>query len=146
MSKPRFITLHTVGFKGRPIDIKDIEMWHRDQGWPHVGYHFYIKYNGIIQKGIDIEKRGIHVRNNNTGNIGICFEGNGDLEPITPHQRVSMRYLINRGLRKEYNIPIKNIRGHNEWPNQNRTCPGSKIDMNEIRDYLKRREHINIKL
>jgi hypothetical protein len=48
----------------------------------------------------------------------------------------SLLYLISM-LRKRYNIPIENIRGHRELIGCNTDCPGSNFDLDQLRENLK---------
>ena len=57
------------------FNISDVKRWHLDRGWSDVGYHYFIKLDGSIQKGRDIGRIGSHCKGHNTGSIGVCFEG-----------------------------------------------------------------------
>ena len=75
------IILHCSDTKtSQSFDISDIDLWHRKRGWDCVGYHYYIKLDGTLQLGRDINKKGSHCYGQNTKSIGICFEGGLNLD------------------------------------------------------------------
>lgn len=47
----------------------------RGNGWSDVGYHYYIRLNGDVEEGRDVSIVGSHCKGQNTGSIGVCFEG-----------------------------------------------------------------------
>ena len=70
------IILHCSDTKtSQSFDISDIDLWHRKRGWDCVGYHYYIKLDGTLQPGRDINTKGSHCYGQNSKSIGICFEG-----------------------------------------------------------------------
>ena len=57
-------------------DVKVIRDWHvKDRGWSDVGYHFFIRKDGKLQKGRDLEKIPAAQAGHNTGSIAICCHG-----------------------------------------------------------------------
>lgn len=57
------------------FSVKDVREWHKTRGFNDVGYHYYIRLSGSIEKGRPIEKIGAHCEGHNSRSIGICFEG-----------------------------------------------------------------------
>jgi N-acetyl-anhydromuramyl-L-alanine amidase AmpD len=145
LGKPKYITIHTVAFNMYPVHMDMIEKWHKQRGWNRVGYHYLIRKDGNVEQGLDLETRGIHVKGYNKNNIGIVMEGHHDKEKYTIWQTVALRFLC-RDLQMEYNIPIENIKGHNEWPDQYKTCPGTQINMDSLREYIHRHRIIEINI
>lgn len=119
-------------------------------------YHFGISCDGVIYEGRDIRLKGSHVRQYNTGVIGIVLLNNlstaeegGD---IVAWGRQGMEYL---GVNTTNTIPgpqidsvltlisalknvfvIKNFGGHREYPNQlseGKICPGN-VGMELVRN------------
>lgn len=103
-------------------DIEVIKVWHLERGFLDVGYHFYIKKNGCIQIGRDINAVGAHCYQHNKYSVGICFGGRGG---ITPEQKKSGIQLLTL-LQNILDIPLKKIYPHNRF-NKNKTCPGFDI-------------------
>lgn len=56
-------------------DVKVMDLWHKQRGWSGVGYHFFIKKDGTIQKGRSIERTPAAQAKNNRGTIAICLHG-----------------------------------------------------------------------
>jgi hypothetical protein len=58
------------------FSIDDVRRWHvEERGWSDVGYHYYIRLNGEIEKGRPVFKSGAHCKGRNQDTIGVCFEG-----------------------------------------------------------------------
>ena len=57
-------------------DISVIRDWHvAGNGWSDVGYHYYIRKDGVIQKGRPLERVPAAQRGHNTYSIAICLHG-----------------------------------------------------------------------
>lgn len=109
--------------------------------WRGLGYHFVID-NGTIGKEdgqIEVSPRWIHQENgahckaggmNNNG-IGVCLVGNFSRERVTEKQIESVVYLVNI-LRKQYNIPTRNILGHGQVDGAQTECPGTRFPWTEF--------------
>ena len=92
-SKTDAIVLHHRAGSG---DVMSIHNGHVKQGWVGIGYHFYVRKDGSIYRGRPIEKMGAHAEGHNNHTIGVCFEGNFDVESMTTEQMESGRELINK--------------------------------------------------
>lgn len=139
---PKYFTVHAAAtYPSMDIGIEWIKRIHVNQnGWSDVGYHYFIRRDGTIEKGRPDYRVGAHVGANNTGNLGICMAGGlkeGTQEPednFTDAQYTSLTKLLTE-LHREY--PDAEVRGHNEFPRYyNRGCPCFRIDL--YRDYLYR--------
>ena len=72
-------------------DISVIRKWHVDEnGWGDVGYHYFIKKNGTIQKGRNLEFTPSSQKGHNSRTISICLHGK---ERFTERQFESLRKL-----------------------------------------------------
>ena len=56
-------------------DVEVIRKWHKQRGWSDIGYHYFIRADGTIEKGRDIEKKPAAQAGHNTGTIAICLHG-----------------------------------------------------------------------
>ena len=57
-------------------DVSVMRRWHvDDRGWDDVGYHYFIKKDGTVQPGRDLEKTPAAQRGHNAGTIAICLHG-----------------------------------------------------------------------
>lgn len=99
-------------------DISVIRKWHLDRGWSDVGYHYFIKKNGDLQLGRDLERTPAAQRGFNLWSIAICVHG---LEKnlFTVEQFETLKSLC--GLIKvAYNNEVT-FHGHCEV--SSKTCP-----------------------
>jgi N-acetylmuramoyl-L-alanine amidase len=106
-------------------DISVIRKWHvlpkpKGNGWPDVGYHFFITKAGHVQIGRPIDIIPSAQKGFNTGSIAICLSG---LYEFTKAQFAALRKLVKK-LTIKYGIT--SVRGHNEV-NKNKTCPNFNV-------------------
>ncbi len=73
-------------------DVKVMDLWHKQRGWSGVGYHFFIKKNGDVQVGRNINKTPAAQRGHNRGTIAICLHGLLE-ERFTIQQFISLKKL-----------------------------------------------------
>jgi N-acetyl-anhydromuramyl-L-alanine amidase AmpD len=103
-------------------DISVIKKWHvEENGWSDVGYHFFIKKEGIVQIGRDISVAGAHVKGYNATSIGICLAGK---TKFTLEQFAALKNLI-IGLREHLKEDIP-VYPHNAF-NKAKTCPNFDV-------------------
>ncbi|WP_286262960.1 N-acetylmuramoyl-L-alanine amidase [Thalassotalea atypica] len=153
----KYLVIHTAAYQGRNCDADTIDEWHRNKGWNGIGYHYVIlndkhdsKPDGKIEKGRDDSVNGAHAYGINQMSLGICCIGHGDHEDFTPAQYENL-YLLLAKLCHKYQVSTDNIIGHRELNSlvnrgllgdQYRTaksCPGHKINMNQIRQTLSKK-------
>jgi peptidoglycan hydrolase-like protein with peptidoglycan-binding domain len=56
-------------------DVEVIRSWHKQRGWSDIGYHYFIRADGTIEKGRNIESKPAAQKGHNTGSIAICLHG-----------------------------------------------------------------------
>lgn len=128
MRKINKIVLHCSATpEGKHFTAKDIDRWHRQQGWAKIGYHYVILLDGTIEKGRDESEVGAHVANHNSDSIGICYIGGVDANDVnkakdtrTPAQKEAMKRLV-ADLLKRY--PGAEVLGHRDFPGVKKACP-----------------------
>lgn len=103
---------------------KDIDRWHRQQGFDGIGYHFVILRNGQIENGRSVKIVGAHCKGHNINTIGVAYVGgiNGDKQSAdtrTEAQKIALNVLL-AVLIKQYPT-IKKISGHRDYCNT--ACP-----------------------
>lgn len=146
MAEVRWIFVHTAAYSGE-AGAAEIDEWHRARGWDGIGYHFVVRRDGRVEPGRPLEFAGAHVAGCNSRSVGICCEGHGDYEPHTGPQRAALLELC-RALMARFDVPPDRVLGHREvnglieaglvgdhyrtW----KTCPGERVDMDEIRAAL----------
>ena len=108
----------------------------QNMGWEDIGYHYVIEKTGKLRKARSIQYQGAHVKGYNKNSIGICIVGNLDKKhPTTKQVKTLVKFL--RRKMKKYNISLKRVVGHREFPGVTKTCPGKLINMNKDRSKLK---------
>lgn len=99
-------------------DVSVMDRWHKARGWSGVGYHFYIKKDGEVQIGRDIEKSPAAQKGNNTGTIAICL-GGLKLDLFTDAQFSSLKSMCH-SMNGAFNGKVT-FHGHNEV--SSKSCP-----------------------
>lgn len=106
----------------------DINRWHHNNGWTCIGYHFFVNKEGEIYRGRPENTIGAHSGSAGNGDsIGICFEGNFEIEYMPEAQKQAGKELI-AYLKDKYNI---------DWVQKHKdivatACPGRYFPFDEI--------------
>ena len=69
-----------------------MDAWHKERGWSGIGYHFFIRKNGLTEIGRDINKTPAAQAGNNSGTIAVCLHGLA-IEKFTQDQFNALRDL-----------------------------------------------------
>ena len=75
-----------------PHTVQDVHNWHKkkktkDGGhWAGIGYHFFISKDGEIYEGRPLDTIGAHTYGHNAHSVGVCFEGNFNVQKMTDKQ------------------------------------------------------------
>lgn len=112
--------------------VYDVHQWHLNNGWSGIGYHFFISKDGKIYRGRPIYSVGAQCSGYNHNSIGICCEGNFEIERMSPEQKKAVAELL-----KYLHEIFKGaeIVGHSELkPTQ---CPGKNYPLAELKNYDK---------
>jgi len=109
----------------RDVTAEDIHRWHSDKppkgnGWAGIGYHAVIRRNGMVEYGRPEYWAGAHVRNHNTGSLGVCLIGRDE---FTDAQMLTLRGVLDDWLHK---YPNAKVVGHYEL-DQSKTCPNFDV-------------------
>ena len=145
MRKINKIVVHHAVTKRTPIDlrtlqpemnkmitVKNVRQWHLARGWRDVGYHYFIRQDGVIEVGRPLHQRGAHVRGHNKDSIGICLAGglSDDEQPVnnyTTQQMESLGKLLDDLILL---FPGATILGHKDLDKKKPYCP--MIDVQDI--------------
>lgn len=106
---------------------EDIHRWHLGNGWEGAGYHFLVRKDGKVYRMRPEAKTGAHAYMNNYNSLGICFEGNFEVEEMPEVQVQSGKELV-AYLKNKYGI--NKVQGHRDV--NNTSCPGRNFKFNEI--------------
>lgn len=109
-------------------DVESIHNLHLSNGWTGIGYHFYIRKDGLIYRGRPVETVGAHCQGQNNHSVGVCFEGNFENEKtMSASQIKSGQELI---LYLKTLFPNAEVKGHRNFGGS--TCPGKYFPFDEI--------------
>lgn len=104
-------------------DISIIRGWHvNERGWSDVGYHFFIKKDGTVQKGRELATIGAHVAGHNSDSIGICLGGRHN---FTTAQFDTLKVLL-YDLTHHFLLTTNDVYGHRDF-DKNKTCPNFDV-------------------
>ena len=90
---------------------EQIHSWHLGNGWEGAGYHFLVRKDGKVYRMRPEEKIGAHAYMNNYNSLGICFEGNFEVEQMPDIQVQSGKELV-AYLKNKYGI--NKVQGHRD--------------------------------
>lgn len=128
----RYITVHHDGMEpfygdSRASSTERLEVIrrsHRNKGWGDIGYHYVIDRGGRVWEARHRYFQGAHVKDHNEGNIGVMAMGNFDEQTPTDAQLEGLRRHV-ATLMQMYNVPMRNVRTHQEWAVT--ACPGRTL-------------------
>lgn len=120
------IVLHHAAAK--TCSVNDIHSWHLANGWAGIGYHFLVRKDGSVHEGRPIEMIGAHASSTNGDSIGICFEGNFEIEQMSAAQKEAGAELVTH-LKKLY-PSIETVGKHKDYGST--ACPGKYFPFNYI--------------
>ena len=111
---------------------QQIDNGHKGNGWTGIGYHFFVRKDGTIYRGRPLWALGAHVAGKNHCSIGICAEGDYDIEEHMPdEQKYAIAELLN--YLHKYHFPNAKIVGHRDIGAS--ACPGKYYPLNELINY-----------
>lgn len=128
IGKPPYLVVHNAAAVSATVEA--VNSWHNTRGFTGIGYHRYITKKGVIHIGRPLWAMGAHTLHWNHC-IGICCEGNYDLEKTMPKaQLMALKWQV-RAFRKRY--PGIVVRGHREMPGNATSCPGKHFPLGKLR-------------
>jgi hypothetical protein len=126
----------------RRADAKVLDRIHARRGFGveyegriyHIGYHYVIRHDGLVQPGRPERCIGAHCRGHNDY-LGICVLGTfTDREPTRAQQRALIRLC--RDLMARHNIPPERVLRHRDLGRTE--CPGERFPFSALRRRLRR--------
>jgi hypothetical protein len=95
------------------------------QGWPGIGYHYFISGDGIIQQTNELTTEASHAGSYNSASIGVCFAGDFTQVGPAPAQLEAGALLI-AWLIHQLNLSPDDVKGYKELVNTQ--SPGQQWD------------------
>ena len=119
---PRTITsiiVHCTASSDPTITADDIDDWHKARGWRGIGYHMYIRTDGLIERGRDDDVQGAHVKGHNRNSLGVSLNGK-KLEDFNDAQFRSLAQVLGQWM-EMYKLTLDDIYPHNLYADK--ACP-----------------------
>ena len=117
------VFIHCSAASRKNINAREIDSWHKQRGWSGIGYHFFIKTDGTLEVGRDLESTPAAQAGHNTGTIAICLNGLKSSD-FTQEQVETLKDLC-KTIDDQYKGMFKRgvtFHGHREV-NAGKTCP-----------------------
>jgi len=142
---PKFVVLHhSAVFSAAGSDqYAGINRTHKERfnlpsklNGSYVGYQYLINNFGQVRQCRADDEIGAHCKENrmNFQSIGICLEGNFDVQKPSDRQVFALRDLLKR-LAKKHNIKKEAVMFHTNYAPY-KTCPGKNIKRDFIRGII----------
>jgi len=126
----KYIAIHCAATKpSMVVPISRIREWHLKRGFNDVGYHFYIRRDGLVEYGRPIKTTGAHVKDYNSVSIGVCYEGgiNEEGEPHDNRTQEQLKTMLRLMIELCSHYPKAVVKGHRDFPNVNKACPSFDV-------------------
>ena len=106
----------------------DIERWHKQRGFSHIGYHKVIEGNGSIVDGRPETIQGAHAKGENHASLGVCVVGNFEEKPPSVVQLKALVTVLTNWC-KTHKLKTTSIYGHFDVPggSTKTSCPGKLL-------------------
>jgi LysM repeat protein len=120
----RIIIHHTVANDQSAAQINHFHMTSEKRKWAGIGYHFLIRYSGVIEQGRPLDKQGVHTANQNFDSIGVAL--NGDFTKEDPLARINQYNSAVRlvaWLLVKFGLSVGAISMHKNYSST--ACPGN---------------------
>ena len=77
---------------------------HVGNGWAGIGYHYLVRKDGTIYRGRPEDTVGAHAYGANSHSIGVCFEGNYEVEQSTPAAQLAAGQALVADIKRRWGI------------------------------------------
>ena len=125
INQVNYIIVHCAATpEGKAFTVKDIDKWHRANGWRCCGYHYVVHLDGSVHVGRPENEVGAHCSGKNSVSVGVCYiggcgkDGKTAKDTRTPEQKKALLQLL-KELKGRY--PHAQIRGHRDF--SSKPCP-----------------------
>jgi hypothetical protein len=131
---PFYFTLHHTQahypktFDDAVIEMQFIQDFHQNgRGWNDIAYHFLIDPAGNVFEGRPVNVIGSHVKDRNTGNVGISIMGNYHAPAHDKFTQLTQDSFVAvaRYVKDTYEIKVSSFYAHRELGNTD--CPGDDL-------------------
>ena len=103
---------------------------HVGNGWAGIGYHYLVRKDGTIYRGRPEDTVGAHAYGANNHSIGVCFEGNYQLEAEMPAAQLAAGQALVADIKRRWGIT--KVIGHKDVAGSTTDCPGKYFPLAEM--------------
>ena len=103
---------------------------HINNGWAGIGYHYLVRKDGTIYRGRPEDTVGAHAYGANSHSIGVCFEGNYEVEPTMPAAQLAAGQALVADIKQRWGI--SKVIGHKDVAGSTTDCPGKYFPFAEM--------------
>mgnify|MGYP003640992677 FL=1 len=98
------------------ITIRDVDEWHRIAGRLKVGYHFFIRRDGLIEVGRNLNEVGAHTKEHNADSVSVCLAGGLNTRGVVApdYGKPQIESLFTLVLTLTYMYPNATVVGHRD--------------------------------
>ena len=130
-NNPNKIIIHHPEFYGPIEKLNDIMI---SMGFYMIGYNYYIRKDGSIWNGRPDWATSGNCYGQNNCSLGVCFEGNYDVDKEMPEEQFSAGVELIRYLMGKYSI--SEVDGHKKYANT--ACPGKNFPLENMLAAIKK--------
>ena len=112
-----YIVIHyTLTKPNANINIRTVDEWHRKRGMLKVGYHFFIRREGLIEVGRGVNDIGSHTKENDLDSVSVCLAGGLNTRGITApdYTEGQMESLFVLAMTLKHMYPDAEVVGHRD--------------------------------
>lgn len=109
---------------------EDVHLWHVGNGWAGIGYHYLVRKDGTIYRGRPEDTVGAHAYGANSHSIGVCFEGNYEVEQTMPAAQLAAGQALVADIKRRWGIT--KVIGHKDVAGSTTDCPGKYFPFAEM--------------
>lgn len=109
---------------------EDVHRWHVGNGWAGIGYHYLVRKDGTIYRGRPEDTVGAHAYGANSHSIGVCFEGNYEVEAEMPAAQLAAGQALVADIKRRWGIT--KVIGHKDVAGSTTDCPGKYFPLAAI--------------
>lgn len=112
------------------VDAAMVRGWHvNERKWSDIGYHYFIKRDGTIEKGRSLTRSGAHVKGWNKTSVGVCYAGgvdeNGKPQDNRTAEQTRSLMMIAKTLEKRFEGA--KVLGHRDFEGVAKACPSFDV-------------------
>lgn len=109
---------------------EDVHRWHVGNGWAGIGYHYLVRKDGTVYRGRPEDTVGAHAYGANSHSIGVCFEGNYEVEQSMPAAQLAAGQALVADIKRRWGIT--KVIGHKDVAGSTTDCPGKYFPFAEM--------------